>query len=76
MTSGFTIDSVRDSIIEEKITATALAQDFYTRIRKEDPEIGAFLTLRKARAGSGWTDRSNGRGGPAFAAAGGSFRRH
>ncbi len=66
MTSGFTIDSVRDSIIEEKITATALAQDFYTRIRKEDPEIGAFLTLceKRALAQAGLIDQMAAEGQP------------
>src|SRR5271154_5737611 len=45
-----TIDDVRNAIAEEETTATALAQDFYTRIRQEDPEIGAFLTLCEDRA--------------------------
>src|SRR5215471_16511717 len=44
------IDQVRDSIADRKTTAGALAQDFYTRIRKTDPEIGAFLTLSEERA--------------------------
>ena len=35
---------------ERQTTATALAQDFYARIRQEDPEIGAFLTLSEERA--------------------------
>src|SRR5271163_3650694 len=50
MAPELTIDGVRTAIIEEKTTATALAQDFYTRIRKEDSEIGAFLTLCEERA--------------------------
>jgi aspartyl-tRNA(Asn)/glutamyl-tRNA(Gln) amidotransferase subunit A len=45
-----TIDEIRDAIIEEKTTATALATEFYDRIRKEDSEIGAFLTLCEDRA--------------------------
>src|SRR3984885_2424723 len=45
-----TIDEIRDAIIEENTTATALATEFYDRIRKEDPEIGAFLTLSEERA--------------------------
>jgi aspartyl-tRNA(Asn)/glutamyl-tRNA(Gln) amidotransferase subunit A len=45
-----TIDEIRGAVIEDRITATALASDFYDRIRKEDPEIGAFLTLCEERA--------------------------
>jgi Asp-tRNA(Asn)/Glu-tRNA(Gln) amidotransferase A subunit family amidase len=45
-----TIDHIRDAIAERKTTATALAQNFYARIRQEDPEIGAFLTLCEERA--------------------------
>ena len=47
---GATIDSIRSAIAERKTTATAVAQNFYTRIRQEDPEIGAFLTLCEGRA--------------------------
>jgi aspartyl-tRNA(Asn)/glutamyl-tRNA(Gln) amidotransferase subunit A len=47
---GLTIDAIRDAIIEDRTTATALARDFFTRIRKEDSEIGAFLTLCEERA--------------------------
>lgn len=50
MPPAFTIDSVRSAIIERKTTATALADEFYSRIKQEDPEIGAFLTLSKERA--------------------------
>ena len=45
-----TIDLVRSSITERKTSASALADEFYTRIRKIDPEIGAFLTLSEERA--------------------------
>ena len=48
--TGLTIDGVRSAIAEGKTTATALAEEFYTRIKQEDPEIGAFLTLCKDRA--------------------------
>src|SRR6202790_4276017 len=47
---GLTIDEIRNAIIEDRATATALANDFYERIRKQDPEIGAFLTLCEDRA--------------------------
>src|ERR1700682_989739 len=47
---GLTIDEIRGAIIEDRTTATALATEFYERIRKEDSEIGAFLTLCEDRA--------------------------
>src|ERR1700704_5065432 len=50
MPPAFTIDSVRGAIAERRTTATALADEFYTRIKQEDPEIGAFLALSKERA--------------------------
>src|SRR5882724_2785634 len=50
MATAFTIDSVRNAIAERTLTATALAEEFYARIKQEDPEIGAFLTLSKERA--------------------------
>src|ERR1700676_1345213 len=48
--SSLTIDAVRSAVQERKITATALAEAFYSKIEKEDPRIGAFLTLSKDRA--------------------------
>jgi aspartyl-tRNA(Asn)/glutamyl-tRNA(Gln) amidotransferase subunit A len=48
--TSLTIADIRTAITEEKTTATALASGFYDRIRKEDPEIGAFLTLCEDRA--------------------------
>src|SRR5258708_4966404 len=50
MEAGLTIDSVRSAIAERRTTAAALADEFYTKIKQEDPEIGAFLTLSKERA--------------------------
>ncbi len=50
MATAFTIDSVRNAIAGRTLTASALAEEFYTRIKQEDPEIGAFLTLSKERA--------------------------
>jgi aspartyl-tRNA(Asn)/glutamyl-tRNA(Gln) amidotransferase subunit A len=47
---GLTIDSIRTAIAERKTTATAAADEFYARIRQEDPSIGAFLTLSEQRA--------------------------
>jgi aspartyl-tRNA(Asn)/glutamyl-tRNA(Gln) amidotransferase subunit A len=50
MMRAWTIDEVRSAIAERETTATALARDFYTRIRQEDSEIGAYLTLCEDRA--------------------------
>ena len=38
------------AIAERRTTAMALADEFYARIRKEDAEIGAFLSLSEDRA--------------------------
>jgi aspartyl-tRNA(Asn)/glutamyl-tRNA(Gln) amidotransferase subunit A len=50
MAISLSIDGVRSAIAERKTTATALADECYQRIKQEDPEIGAFLTLSKERA--------------------------
>ncbi len=50
MTAGLTIDGIRNAIAERNTTATALASEFYSRIKQEDPSIGAFLTLCEQRA--------------------------
>src|SRR5580704_11771422 len=47
---SLTIDAARAVIQERRTTAFALAEDFYLRIEKQDPEIGAYLTLSKERA--------------------------
>src|SRR5260370_9931873 len=48
--SELTIDDVRSEVGEGSKTAHARAGAFYTRIRQEDPEIGAFLALCEERA--------------------------
>jgi len=48
--SSLTIDAVRSAVQERKITATSLAEAFYTKIEKDDPKIGAYLILSKERA--------------------------
>jgi aspartyl-tRNA(Asn)/glutamyl-tRNA(Gln) amidotransferase subunit A len=45
-----TIDSARLAVQERQTTATSLAESFYQRIEKEDPQIHAYLTLCKDRA--------------------------
>ena len=47
---GWSIDAIRSAIAERKTTALDVAEEFYARISKEDPEIGAFLTLSEDRA--------------------------
>jgi aspartyl-tRNA(Asn)/glutamyl-tRNA(Gln) amidotransferase subunit A len=50
MLQSLTIDAARNAVQERKTTASALAEACYARIEKEDPQIGAFLTLSKDRA--------------------------
>jgi aspartyl-tRNA(Asn)/glutamyl-tRNA(Gln) amidotransferase subunit A len=45
-----TIEEVRGSIQQQKVSATALAESYYARIAKDDPQIGAFLILSNDRA--------------------------
>ena len=45
-----TIDGIRSGIAERRTTAAAMAEEFYARIKKDDAEIGAFLTLSEERA--------------------------
>ena len=45
-----TIDGARSGIQERKTTAAALAETYYARIQKDDPALGAYLTLCKDRA--------------------------
>ncbi|HKT89694.1 MAG TPA: Asp-tRNA(Asn)/Glu-tRNA(Gln) amidotransferase subunit GatA [Candidatus Sulfotelmatobacter sp.] len=48
--TSLTIDAARSAVQERNISAVALAEAHYTRIQKEDGQIGAFLTLSKERA--------------------------
>ncbi|HTZ82195.1 MAG TPA: hypothetical protein VMB66_03340, partial [Candidatus Acidoferrales bacterium] len=48
--TSLTIDAARSAVQDRKISAVALAEEHYTRIQKEDGQIGAFLTLSKERA--------------------------
>ena len=45
-----TVASTRTAIAEKKITATRLVEDFYQKIKAEDGDINAFLTLCEHRA--------------------------
>src|SRR5439155_4010692 len=48
--NSLTIDAARTAIQEQRVNATSLAQSFYTKIEKDDPQIGAYLTLARDRA--------------------------
>ena len=48
--TGLTIDAIRRDVAERKTSAAAVASDFYASIKREDPTIGAFLTLSEQRA--------------------------
>src|ERR1019366_6839308 len=45
-----TIDAARSAVQERKRTLIALTEAHYARIKQEDGQIGAFLTLSKERA--------------------------
>src|SRR5579864_2373311 len=47
---SLTIDAARTAVQERKTTALALAEAHYARIKREDGQIGAYLTLSKERA--------------------------
>jgi aspartyl-tRNA(Asn)/glutamyl-tRNA(Gln) amidotransferase subunit A len=48
--TALTIDGARSAIQERRTTAAALAEAYYARIQKDDPAIGAYLTLCNDRA--------------------------
>jgi aspartyl-tRNA(Asn)/glutamyl-tRNA(Gln) amidotransferase subunit A len=47
---SLTISEIHSGIAKKRISATRLLEDSYTKIRKEDPEIHAWLTLSEKRA--------------------------
>src|SRR5271154_2450168 len=47
---SLTVDATRAAIQGRSTTATALADEFYQRIEKQDSLIGSYLTLSKERA--------------------------
>jgi aspartyl-tRNA(Asn)/glutamyl-tRNA(Gln) amidotransferase subunit A len=48
--ANLTISECRSLIEKRQATALSLAEEHYARIEKEDPNIGAYLTLCKERA--------------------------
>src|SRR6202047_1355400 len=48
--NSLTIDAARSAVQERKTTATSLTEAFYSKIEKDDRNIGAYLILSKERA--------------------------
>jgi len=48
--NSLTIDAARSAIQARETTAVALTESFYSKMEKDDPQIGAYLTLSKDRA--------------------------
>jgi aspartyl-tRNA(Asn)/glutamyl-tRNA(Gln) amidotransferase subunit A len=48
--NSFNIEDIGSGVRSQSMTATALAESCYARIERDDPKIGAFLTLSKDRA--------------------------
>jgi len=48
--ANLTIDSTRTAIAKKEIAASALAEQFYRKIKAEDPAIHSYLTLCEERA--------------------------
>ncbi len=48
--NSLTIEFTRTAIAAKRISATALVEQFYGKIKAEDPEIHAYLTLCEERA--------------------------
>jgi aspartyl-tRNA(Asn)/glutamyl-tRNA(Gln) amidotransferase subunit A len=47
---ALTIETTRTAIAQRQVTAAGLVEAFYSRIKSEDPEIHAYLTLCESRA--------------------------
>jgi len=48
--NSLTIESARTAIAEKRVTPSSLVEDFYKKIKTDDPEIHAYLTLCEDRA--------------------------
>src|ERR1700753_464071 len=48
--NSLTIESTRAAIAEKRVTPSALVEDFYKKIKTDDPTIHAYLTLCEDRA--------------------------
>src|SRR5882724_1418137 len=48
--TNLTIDSTRAAIAEKQFTASSLVEEFYKKIKAEDGDVHAYLTLCEDRA--------------------------
>ena len=48
--NSLTIEAVRTAVVEKRTTAAALVEQFYDRIKAEDADVHAYLTLSQDRA--------------------------
>src|SRR6201998_1900334 len=48
--NSLTIEAVRTAVAEKRTTAAALVEQFYTKIKADDADIHAYLTLSEDRA--------------------------
>jgi aspartyl-tRNA(Asn)/glutamyl-tRNA(Gln) amidotransferase subunit A len=48
--NSLTIESARTAIAEKRVTPSSLVENFYKKIKTDDPEIHAYLTLCEDRA--------------------------
>src|SRR5262249_17603868 len=48
--NSLTIESAKAAVAEQRITAEALVQQFYNKIKSDDAQIHAYPTSSKARA--------------------------
>jgi aspartyl-tRNA(Asn)/glutamyl-tRNA(Gln) amidotransferase subunit A len=48
--NSLTIESARTAIAEKRISASSLVEQFYSKIKAENPEINAYLALSEDRA--------------------------
>jgi aspartyl-tRNA(Asn)/glutamyl-tRNA(Gln) amidotransferase subunit A len=48
--TAWTVASVRDALTSRKISARELADEYFSRIEKRNPELNAYLSLSKERA--------------------------
>jgi aspartyl-tRNA(Asn)/glutamyl-tRNA(Gln) amidotransferase subunit A len=48
--NSLTIESARTAIAEKRVTASGLVEQFYSKIKADDPEIHAYLALAEDRA--------------------------
>ena len=48
--NSLTIESARTAIAEKRVSASSLVEQFYSKIKAENPEINAYLALSEDRA--------------------------